>query len=141
MIKDSSGHASNAGGSPEEQTLRYAAQLKGLSQLFLHDLDLREITKSDIDEWEVELRGIIAGIEQLRKAPTIDALITSCDGVKTMLWEAIYLLYIASDISQKENPTIEERKEFYRAFPQCSNLLYCAVDLYFHSSIKALLDN
>src|SRR6266568_1343928 len=125
-IRDSSlpGQSGDARCSPEGQALLgYKTQLKSMSDLFLYGVDLREITKGDIDEWETELRGIVEGIEKLQNAPYIDVLLTSCDGAQSMIQRAIDSLYVASYILQKETPTMEDIENLFPKFRQCSAFL------------------
>jgi|SRR6266516_4589820 hypothetical protein len=124
--------SSDARDSPEGQALlRYVGQLREMSHLFLYEVDLREITVSNIDEWEAELRGIIKGIENLRDAPYTPVFLTSCDGVQKEICDVIDNLYSASDILQKRSPTIKDRKVFYQTFRHSSVLLSKIIDLYF----------
>lgn len=124
--------SSDARDSPEGQALLgYVIQLRGMSHLFLYGVDLREVTKADIDGWEAELRSIIEGIENLRDAPYIHIFLTSCDGVQKMICDVIDNLYSASDILQKKLPTIKDRKTFYQTFRHCAALLGDAIDIYF----------
>lgn len=127
-----SGQSSDAKDSPEEHAiLGYKIQLNGISDLFLHGIDLREITGRDINDWEKELRGIVEGIKQRQNAPYIDSLLTSCDGARKRICDAIDKLYIASDILRKRNPTLKDRQRFYLAFRECSAILTNTIDTFF----------
>jgi len=118
--------------SPAAQALLgYKHRLKSLRDMFLYEVDYREITKRNIDKWEKELRDIVGGIKRLRDAPHISILLISCDGVQAMIWKAINNLYIASDILQKKNPTVKDRQTLYQKFRECPEYLSEAIDGYF----------
>ena len=126
------GESSDARGSPDGQTLLgYAEQLRTMSDMFSHEVDLRDITKANIDKWEKELRDIVKGIKKLQKSPYRDILLTSCDGAQTMIQRAIDSLYVASYILQKETCTTEDVENLFPKFRQCSAFLLDAVDIYF----------
>src|SRR5437588_6853443 len=100
------GQSDDARDSQDGQALqRYAMQLRTLSDMFSHGVDLREITKANIDKWEKELRDIIKGIKKIQQSPYKDALLTSCDGAQSTIQRAIDNLYVASYILQKEPRT------------------------------------
>ena|SRR6266571_5934101 len=127
------GQSSDATKSPTGQALlRYKIQLNSMSGFFLYEVDPRDITKENIDEWVTELRGIVKGIKKLQNAPYIDDLLRSCEGAQNMICAAINNLYLASDILQKKNPPLREKQRFYQIFTECSALLSDAVDIYFN---------
>lgn len=111
--------------------LKYKMQLYSMSEFFLYEVDPREVTKRNIDEWVTELRSVVKGIKKLQDIPYIDVLLSSCEGVQNTICKAINNLYVASDILQKRNPSIRDRQKFYQIFTECSALLSDVVDMYF----------
>ncbi len=125
-----SGQTSDPRDSPEGKYLIGCRnQLESMSTMFLYEVDFREITKENIDDWTAELRSIVEGIRRRRDEPCTDALLRSCDGAIAILRKVIRNLYVASDLLQRIGA--RERDTLYQKFEECADLLSHITEDYF----------
>lgn len=118
-------HYSDPGSSPEGNILRgYKKQLEAMRDLFLYRIDYRNISKTNIDTWEKELRDIIGGIQKLRSHA--DELLISADAIQANIRMVINTLYEASDILEGKN--YNDGEPLYQKFTKCSGFLQKAIN-------------
>jgi hypothetical protein len=111
----------------EVQTLlEYKKRLETMRDMFSYELDFRRVTLRHIDDWESELRIIVAGIKRLENAPQTHSIISSCDGLQDTIWRAIQKLYIASDLIPKKSA--KDRELVYRSFREIAIILKESID-------------
>lgn len=105
--------------SQEAQVIRgFKAQVESIYTMLSYEVDLRNVSKEDIDDWEQELRAIIKGIRYWERVSNISAFLVSCDAVQEWIGLAIRNLYLASDILGRKKCTISEREKFYALLQQ-----------------------
>jgi hypothetical protein len=105
----------------------YHNTLKNLLTQLLSGDDWRTIQKGAIDQFQIDLRKIIEGVENLRGNPQRTKYIDSIEAIQDNLRLVIVNLYTASDVLERSD-TIKDRQEFfYPAFIACLQPLRYAI--------------
>ena len=104
---------------------RYSEQIAAMHNLLGGEMNLRELTQKNVDMLEKDLRKIILS---LRKSSEIKILIPSPEALEESIWNAIYNLYLASDILDKVRHTHKDRELLYQKFRECAKHLSEALE-------------
>ncbi len=101
--------------SQEAQIIRgFKSQVESICTLLSYEVNLRNVSKEDINEWEQELRGIIGGIRHLEQLSSISIYLSSSDAVQELIGNALINLYLAWDILDLKKCPLSEREKLYR---------------------------
>lgn len=97
----------------------YQSTLKNLLTQMLSEDDWRTIQKGAIDQFQMDLRKIIKGVEDLRENPEKAKYLDSIDAIQTNLRIVIVKLYTASDVLERGDTIEDRQKFFYPSFIDC----------------------
>ncbi len=109
----------------------YKEQLGGMRDMFLYGINLHEITKDNLNYCDRELRGIIKGVDNLRKSEFLPQIIPSVDEFFTIIQKIQLNLHAAFHISTKKaTMSTNDTIKYYRLLQECPNLFDRAVDCF-----------
>jgi DNA-binding FrmR family transcriptional regulator len=107
----------------------YKEQLWDMRVTFLYEINLQDITTDNLNYFDGELRGIIRGVDNLRRSEDLSHFISSVDEFIATVQNIQLNLHTASYISSKR-ATTNETKRYFQLLQECPNLLDRAIDCF-----------